>query len=510
MEELSIATHRRLNQCLAILLIICLGVTLFALARTSHWPLMLDATNLHYAGWRVLCGDAPYRDFFDLNFPGSYLIHAAVVAVPGDADRNWRWFDYGLTAVTAALIAGAVADRGRLVMAFAVTAYTAFVLDLGAAHTGQRDTMVFTLQLAGLLVIRRSLIAPESSSFHVFAAMIFFGAAVTIKPFAALLPVALVPLIGFHAGTLGNKFAATSAALLGVALAPLIILAWLAVSGGLEAFILTFLDYTLPLYPRIQTAKSVSATYAAIFLLFLNWCETPLVAVMTVLPFIISVVTWARASDADRAWLVAYSCGLVHFLVQRRGAEYHAVPAIGFGLIILARELTPLLRRREALVWALAAAALAGCLSPSLFAVARLAQGKDADQVLWKHERTLAMTEFLRPRLRDGDQIQAFDIVDCGADVLFRLRMRNATRYVLDYPFFAHPRGIPFVDHMRADLLEKLKAIRPRFILVNEYSLPEQGYQRFQKFPELADWIDRNYQVAREWPGTRILERIDP
>ncbi|MEK7387507.1 MAG: hypothetical protein AABZ83_13790, partial [candidate division NC10 bacterium] len=45
--------------------------------RSRGWPLVHDAPILHYIAWRIGEGAAPYRDLFDMNFPGVYLVHLA-------------------------------------------------------------------------------------------------------------------------------------------------------------------------------------------------------------------------------------------------------------------------------------------------------------------------------------------------------------------------------------------------------------------------------------------------
>ena len=39
------------------------------------WPLVHDAPIMHYVAWRILEGATPYRDLFDMNFPGVYAAH---------------------------------------------------------------------------------------------------------------------------------------------------------------------------------------------------------------------------------------------------------------------------------------------------------------------------------------------------------------------------------------------------------------------------------------------------
>ena len=61
--------------------------------QSRAWPLIHDAPIMHYIAWRILDGAAPYRDLFDMNFPGVYLFHMAVVRALGEGDLAWRAAD---------------------------------------------------------------------------------------------------------------------------------------------------------------------------------------------------------------------------------------------------------------------------------------------------------------------------------------------------------------------------------------------------------------------------------
>ncbi len=79
--------------------------------RSRAWPLVHDAPIMHYIGWRILHGAVPYRDLFDMNVPGVYVLHAALIALGGTGDVAWRLFDLGWLLFTGLAI-GALAGGG--------------------------------------------------------------------------------------------------------------------------------------------------------------------------------------------------------------------------------------------------------------------------------------------------------------------------------------------------------------------------------------------------------------
>ena len=87
---------------------VAVGVTAVALAAvrllwaSRHWPLVHDAPLMHYVAWRILEGAVPYRDLFDMNFPGVYVVHMLGLRILGPGDAAFRAFDLGLLALTGA------------------------------------------------------------------------------------------------------------------------------------------------------------------------------------------------------------------------------------------------------------------------------------------------------------------------------------------------------------------------------------------------------------------------
>src|SRR5215475_3212028 len=62
------------------------GVALRLLWLSRAWPLVHDVPIMHYVAWRIAGGAVPYRDVFDMNFPGAYLLHLAVLSTLGPGD----------------------------------------------------------------------------------------------------------------------------------------------------------------------------------------------------------------------------------------------------------------------------------------------------------------------------------------------------------------------------------------------------------------------------------------
>src|SRR5690348_1969435 len=85
------------------LLCLLLSSTVVCGIASVGWPLIHDAPLMDYIAWRIASGAVPYRDIFDMNMPGTYLIHTVALRLFGNSDLGWRLFDLlwlGLTAMT--------------------------------------------------------------------------------------------------------------------------------------------------------------------------------------------------------------------------------------------------------------------------------------------------------------------------------------------------------------------------------------------------------------------------
>ena len=80
------------------------ALTLHLVWQSRSWPLFHDAPLMHYIAWLIERGAVPYRDAFDMNLPGVYAIHLAVLRVLGAGDVGWRVFDLGWLAGTAIVL----------------------------------------------------------------------------------------------------------------------------------------------------------------------------------------------------------------------------------------------------------------------------------------------------------------------------------------------------------------------------------------------------------------------
>src|SRR5437879_4031150 len=323
---------------------------------------------MHYVAWRIADGAVPYRDLFDVNQPGTYLLHLAVLRTLGGGDLAGRVFVLGWLAATAGVIAVFAMPWGRVAAAAGALVFVTYHLAGGAWQAGQRDFLLCLFLLLGALGVARWL--EHGGVVRLLWSGAALGAGITVKPHAALFAGALAAVVAVAAARacgLATAAGTTAVFVTAAALAPLAVLGWLAAVDGLAAWRDLVTGYLLPLYARLGRASSWSVY---------RWHAWIPIAVGV----LVSLAGAARRRGAGARHLVAalgLAYGLAHYVLQGKGWEYHLYPLAAFAAVPVAAELPAALvaRRRRG------AAALVA--SPVAALVLLGAHGLEAGRASW-------------------------------------------------------------------------------------------------------------------------------
>ncbi len=456
--------------------------------RSLSWPLVHDAPLMHYVAWRIGEGAVPYRDLFDMNFPGVYLLHLIVVRTLGAGDLAWRLFDLGWLTAWALGAAAFAAAWGRMAAGMAVILLALYHLGGGAWQAGQRDFLLCPLLVAGALGVVRWI---ESRRRGALAwGGLALGASITIKPHAMVLAAALGALIALTAWRAGQGvvgplglFAA------GAVAAPLAVVGWLAMAGALPAWRAIVFDYLVPLYSRLGRTASWNVYRPHVWI--------PIAAGLVL--SVASALTAGRFGARHVVAALGVLYGVAHFAGQGKGWEYHLDPLAAFAVLLLVAEIGPALAglRRPLAMPLLLSIALAGVLLAGK-ALAVSPAGWERD----KADQARRLAAELAPMLAPGETVQIFDTTAGGIHALLRLGARQPTRFLYDFHFF-HDTSHPTIRALRAELIRDLDVRPPALIVVFEHGWPSGGYERFESFPALAERLVR-YDLVQAGPGYRI------
>ena len=468
------------------------GVVLYVGWLSLPWPLIHDAPIMHYIAWRIGQGAVPYRDLFDMNFPGVYLLHLVVVKTLGAGDAGWRLFDLLWLGLTSLLVAALARPWGRLAAVGGALFFAAYHLGGGAWQAGQRDFLLCPFLLAGALGVARWNERGEGGALLVGG--LALGAGVTIKPHAAVFALALLLLVAMPvSGASRRRAVATFAG--GLLAIPLAIVAWLATIGGLGAWREIVFHYLLPLYSRLGRADSWTVY---------RWTLWPVIAVALAVS-IGHTLAARRLTFRHVVVLVGLGYGVLHHVGQGKGWEYHLYPLAAFAAVLLCSEVAAVLRARPAVLGAPLVAALA-ILTVLLGRTGAVTA--DAHWI-WDKERLVRGLSFdLEGGLRPGDLVQVLDTSDGGVHALLRLGIVQPTRFLYDFHFF-HDTDRPAIRALRAEFIAGLDRAPPRFIVLFRRGWPSGRDERIKGFPELVRLLADRYAIAVGRPDYVLYVKRD-
>jgi hypothetical protein len=471
--------------------------------RSWGWALVHDAPLMHYVAWLIAQGAVPYRDVFDMNMPGVYLLHLGVISTLGEGDRAWRLFDLAWLGLTAAALFGFSRRMGDTWSGLAAgLLFVLYHLSGGAWRVGQRDFL-----LAPFLVLAAWGVARVWETGGARAPLVLgglaAGAGVMLKPHAALFWIACgaVVALGSRRSSVTRALALWCAAGLTV---PVLVMGWLAWREGAGPFVSILTGYLLPLYSHVGRVSVWWAVRGHVF----GWEIWSCLIALGVLGF-------ARRLEPPfgiRRWLAVLGAvyGVLHYALQGKGWEYHLYPFAVFLCALASIPLAARAKTAEPSRWdAAPALSRAFTLAVLVLAVSLLvAKGVDAADAPWisdKERRVASLVRDLQP-LAGAGPVQVMDVTGGGVHALLRLHLRQPTRFLYDFHFF-HDAADARIQALREEFARDLERGRPTAIVVFQHTWQRHGYDRLDELPAVTNLLARDYRLAVEGDGYRIYAR---
>jgi len=466
--------------------------------RSWSWPLIHDAPIMHYVAWLVAQGVVPYRDIFDMNVPGVYLLHLGVIRVLGEGDGAWRIFDLAWLGLTGAALFGFSRRMGDAWSGLgAALLFVLYHLSGGAWRAGQRD---FLLVLFLVLAAWGAARAWESGGAHgpLLWGGLAAGTGIMIKPQSALFWIACAAVAagsGRRAGAL-RALAIWCAAGLAV---PAAIMGWLAWRGGAGAFLAIATGYVLPLYSRVGRVSVWEGVRWHVY----GWQIWSCLIVLGVLGIFVRI----EKPFGIRRWLALAGAvyGLLHFAAQGKGWEYHLYPLAVFLCALASVPIAAQAERAQSVRWSRAVASVVLVIAVALLGVKGV-EAADARWITDKEARVSSLVRDLTGLAGPGDSVQVMDVTEGGLHALLRLHLRQPTRFLYDFHFF-HDERDPRIQALRAEFAGDLERGRPAAVVVFRDTWRRQGYERLKDFPAVDRLLEREYTLAVEGDGYRIYAK---
>ena len=245
---------------------------------------------------------------------------------------------------------------------------------------------------------------------------------------------------------------------------------WLGVAGALPAWYEIVAGYLVPLYSRLGRPERWT---------FYRWHVWIPIAAGVALS-LASILASRRLGARHAVVALGVGYGIVHFVGQGKGWEYHLYPLAAFAAVALFAETQRLLEAGRLAAWPLLGCIVAAGTMLGL-------KGVEAGDAAWiaakgaPGEPTAADLTRGSPR---RDFVQVLDTSEAGIHALLRLHAVQPTRFIYDFHFF-HDAQTRTIQGLREEFLAGFDAHPPKFVVLLERGWPRGGYDRVEEFPGL-------------------------
>jgi hypothetical protein len=539
--------------------VLLLSVGWFAF-RTIHWPLVGDASLMHYVAFLIDRGLAPYRDIVDINLPASYLPDWTIIHLFGPSALPWRLYDLSLLVIATGAMAAISRRSGWFPALWAGCLFALIHGRDGLEQVGQRD-----LTAGVLLLIGTATLLWGTRNRRIWPVALFglcVGLATMIKPTLApfLFLVLSTPrnpqdtpaeqqtmdrIDHQTAPPLSRRILAAST---GWLLPVLLCLIWLQTKGSLNAFWQTL---------TILAPYHATLGHPHIHPLLRDWFS-PILPILLVW-LIVLAINRARSIASSlshaaenhqphsasppstegqrerRTLLCAVLLGAFSYLAQFKGYPYHRYPFLLFLLLLIAIDLTNALTATTAIQTATTQpptnrlqsirAMTAQALSAAILLWAGLILGPSsalkASHYNWRNEefRLTLQADLQRTAQRLqipslSGKIQCLDTITGCINTLYDMQLTQTSGHLYD-EFLFHPPGSPAIDDTRAAFFQAMQANPPLALVVTDPLFPSgpNDYAKLTQWPEFTRWLNQHYQLdaqrhltqPKQWVGQPII-----
>lgn len=476
------------------------------------WRMDVDSPLMLYAAWLMNEHHyVPYRDLFEMNMPGTYLMYGLIGRVLGYGDLGFRAADLMLLGTLLWATFRITRAFGRQVAWAACVAFALAYLTAGSGVTMQREYLVLVFVSLGMVLVLPGQRAP-ALALSVLAGMAM-GAAATIKPHSAF---AFAWLLFFRvrlSSATGRENPRArildGAAMIAGFLAPLLLAcAYLAAIGAWTPFWDIARNYW-PLYGELDHNHRAVSGAARIGVLIDGLRHSgPWLWLVPATAGVVSSLQRGQTDDVQRPTVFLILGLAVFFAIYPAFSgqfwPYHWLPETYF-LVLLsslclrgdALASTPS-KARLALFWGTLVfmSDMASQFFEDTTGASRTPQGGRVDE----------MARLLTERMRPGDRVQPLDWATGAVHAMLVAKAPLATRFMYDF-HFRHHVSTPYIMGLRREFLSELEASPPRFVLAIDYGEAPSGEDTSRDFPGLQHFLDQRYAPAATGDHYVVFER---
>lgn len=487
-----------------------------------QWQLAHDEAPLFYEALLMQNGDMPYKDFYDFQMPGSYIIYYLLGIISNFGALRIRILDLIILASIIFITYHAIKKINKTSAILAGILFGLTYLQGGPSLSLQREYLILIFISSAIFISLQEHLSNKQR----FLLGLMFGLASTIKPHSAigLIPIILFDIFPLYDSSWLKKISSYA---IGFIIPILLIIMWLASTDSLTPFLDIALNYW-SLYSQINgELVIVSSTERLAYILNLVWRFGG--HALWLIP-----ATFAIYLNQNKKTYLLASLALCYAIYPAFTGQffpYHYILFLYFIIILASLSITsqksqvashkslisnlqssnshyelPITRLRithyASLILLLT---IIFTIRPSQTFIRQL-EGK---AIVTSTDRAVDIAHFLEKNLEQGDTVQPLDWT--GGTLLAMLQTRTpiATEYVFDFYFYHHISN-PYIQNLRNDFMNQLRESNPRFIIeITSADKPWVGGDDTTriKFPELQSFLNENYSITIQKDDYIIYER---
>lgn len=487
---------------LPVILLFLLAALLVTQAAFSlQWPLAHDEAPLFYEAFLMQSeGRVPYRDIFDFQMPGSYLIYYLLGIAGNFGAFRIRILDLLILAALILITYFAMRRFGKLPALAAGILFGLKYLQGGPALSLQREYLLLVFVALALWAGLRDSLTLK----HRLTLGFLFGLSAVVKPHAAL---GLLPFLLFDIADLRQRpeFSLPNLvkqvflpAVIGFLIPISLVTAWLALTGALIPFLDIALNYW-GLYAQIngEMAVTPSAERTA-YLLNQFWRLGG--GGLWLIPAGFGVYL----NRNRQAYLLACLalCYAIYPALSGQFFPYHYIPFV-YCVVLLASLSTFHFPARSlpvglpSFLLPLSSILLLAVILINIRPSQTFIRQIEGKQIATSSNRAGEISKFLEKNLEPGDTVQPLDWTGGALLAMLETRAPLATKYVFDFYFYHHVSD-PYIQSLRSGFMNQLHEAQPRFIVeVTAIDKPwVSGEDTSRDFPELRAFLEEHYSVT--------------
>lgn len=452
------------------------------IVRTSHWPLVGDASLMHYVVFLMHRGMAPYRDIVDINMPGSYFVAWLAMHVFGTGAVALRIFDFCLIAAAGAAMIAIARPYGWFGGFFAASLLLILHIRDGVDQSGQRDLTAAVLLLIACAFFFHAM--RGGRAWTMVLCGLCLGVAATIKPTVALFAIVVLVMLVVEC----KRDRRPAAAQIGYGLLGFL-LPWVAMFFFLlrERAVHAFWSTLTGLVPYHASIERLPARY------FVGHSISS-----TLLPLagLCVIAGWAsknwRNRELTMLWL-GFAVGIFSLAAQGKGYPYHRYPAEAFLLLLAGINFCAALKNPGIL----RVVGIVG-LGLGAFALAPISTAKamhyEAGSPEFIEVLQTDLTRLGGKKL--SGEVQCMDTTAGCINTLYDMRLVQDTGFLYDCYLFI-PQPSPVQQKLRQRFWAAIESKPPEVFVVTDQlcvSRPS-NYAKLDQWPQFRGYLDSDYYL---------------